>query len=41
VDAHRSLGLVVSKYSPHGPDGLTYVDSRFYSTRMKNAVSSQ
>jgi DNA-binding beta-propeller fold protein YncE len=32
VDAHRSLGLVVSKYSPHGPDGLTYVDSRFYST---------
>jgi DNA-binding beta-propeller fold protein YncE len=28
VDAHRSLGLVVSKYAPHGP----FVDSRFYST---------
>jgi DNA-binding beta-propeller fold protein YncE len=28
VDAHRSLGLVISKYSPHGP----FVDSRFYST---------
>ena len=32
VDAHRSLGLVVSKYSPHGPDGAPFVDSRFYST---------
>jgi len=28
VDAHRSLGIVASKYAPHGP----YVDSRFYST---------
>ena len=28
VDAHRSLGIVVSKYAPHGP----YIDSRFYST---------
>jgi DNA-binding beta-propeller fold protein YncE len=28
VDAHRSIGVVVSKYAPHGP----YVDSRFYST---------
>lgn len=28
VDAHRSIGLVISKYAPHGP----YVDSRFYST---------
>jgi DNA-binding beta-propeller fold protein YncE len=38
VDAHRSIALVVSKYSPHGPDGAPsaggtpYVDSRFYST---------
>jgi hypothetical protein len=32
VDAHRSLGLVVSKYAPHGPNGSAYVDSRFYST---------
>jgi DNA-binding beta-propeller fold protein YncE len=32
VDAHRSLSLVVSKYSPHGPDGAPFVDSRFYST---------
>lgn len=28
VDAHRSIGLVISKYAPHGP----YVDSGFYST---------
>jgi DNA-binding beta-propeller fold protein YncE len=28
VDAHRSIGLVISKYAPHGP----VVDSRFYST---------
>jgi YVTN family beta-propeller protein len=32
VDAHRSLGLVISKYSPHGPNGAPFVDSRFYST---------
>ncbi|HKF50475.1 MAG TPA: bifunctional YncE family protein/alkaline phosphatase family protein [Terracidiphilus sp.] len=32
VDAHRSIGLVVSKYSPHGAQGAPFVDSRFYST---------
>jgi hypothetical protein len=33
VDAHRSLALVVSKYSPHPKDGQdAVVDSRFYST---------
>jgi YVTN family beta-propeller protein len=32
VDAHRSIALVISKYSPHGPNGASYVDSRFYST---------
>jgi DNA-binding beta-propeller fold protein YncE len=32
VDAHRSLALVISKYSPRGPDGAPFVDSRFYST---------
>jgi DNA-binding beta-propeller fold protein YncE len=32
VDAHRSLALVVSKYSPHAADGGAFVDSRFYST---------
>jgi len=32
VDAHRSLGVVVSKYAPHGADGAPFVDSRFYST---------
>lgn len=32
VDAHRSLALVVSKYSPRGADGAPFVDSRFYST---------
>jgi hypothetical protein len=32
VDAHRSIGLVVSKYAPHAPDGAAFVDSRFYST---------
>jgi DNA-binding beta-propeller fold protein YncE len=32
VDAHRSIGVVVSKYAPHGVDGAPVVDSRFYST---------
>ena len=32
VDAHRSIGVVVSKYAPHGTDGNPFVDSRFYST---------
>jgi DNA-binding beta-propeller fold protein YncE len=32
VDAHRSIGVVVSKYAPHGADGKPFVDSRFYST---------
>jgi hypothetical protein len=32
VDAHRSIALVVSKYSPKGANGAPYVDSRFYST---------
>ena len=32
VDAHRSLALVVSKYSPRAGDGGAFVDSRFYST---------
>jgi DNA-binding beta-propeller fold protein YncE len=32
VDAHRSIALVVSKYSPKTPDGKPFVDSRFYST---------
>ena len=32
VDAHRSIGLVVSKYSPKTADGNPLVDSRFYST---------
>jgi hypothetical protein len=32
VDAHRSLGLIVSKYSPHGANGAPFVDSRFYTT---------
>jgi DNA-binding beta-propeller fold protein YncE len=32
VDAHRSLALVVSKYSPRKADGTAFVDSRFYST---------
>jgi DNA-binding beta-propeller fold protein YncE len=32
VDAHRSTALVISKYSPRGPAGAAFVDSRFYST---------
>jgi DNA-binding beta-propeller fold protein YncE len=32
VDAHRSIALVISKYSPHGANGAPFVDSRFYST---------
>jgi DNA-binding beta-propeller fold protein YncE len=33
VDAHRSIALVVSKYSPHArADESAFVDSRFYST---------
>ena len=32
VDAHRSIALVVSKYSPRAADGAPFVDSRFYST---------
>ena len=32
VDAHRSMALVVSKYSPRGKDGGAFVDSRFYTT---------
>jgi DNA-binding beta-propeller fold protein YncE len=32
VDAHRSLALVISKYSPHAKDGGAFVDSRFYTT---------
>jgi DNA-binding beta-propeller fold protein YncE len=32
VDAHRSLALVVSKYSPRKEDRTAFVDSRFYST---------
>jgi hypothetical protein len=33
VDAHRSLGIVVSKYAPHAKEGqAAFVDSRFYST---------
>jgi DNA-binding beta-propeller fold protein YncE len=32
VDAHRSIGLVVSKYAPREAYGGVFVDSRFYST---------
>lgn len=32
VDAHRSLALIVSKYSPRPAGGEAFVDSRFYST---------
>ena len=32
VDAHRSIGVVVSKYAPRTENGAPFVDSRFYST---------
>jgi len=32
VDAHRSLSLVISKYSPRGAEGKPFVDHRFYTT---------
>ena len=32
VDAHRSIAIVASKYSPHGQGGAPFVDSKFYST---------
>ena len=32
VDAHRSLALVISKYSPRGQAGAPFVDSHFYTT---------
>jgi DNA-binding beta-propeller fold protein YncE len=32
VDAHRSIGVVVSKYAPHGASGAPFIDSHFYST---------
>jgi DNA-binding beta-propeller fold protein YncE len=32
VDAHRSMALVVSKYSPKTAEGGAFVDSRFYTT---------
>jgi DNA-binding beta-propeller fold protein YncE len=32
VDAHRSIALVISKYSPRGTNGSPFVDNRFYST---------
>jgi DNA-binding beta-propeller fold protein YncE len=32
VDAHRSIALVISKYSPRGLNGAPLIDSRFYST---------
>ncbi|MGB6689257.1 MAG: bifunctional YncE family protein/alkaline phosphatase family protein [Terracidiphilus sp.] len=32
VDAHRSLALVVSKYSPRAAGGAPFVDSHFYTT---------
>jgi hypothetical protein len=32
VDAHRSIALVVSKYSPRGSGGAPFVDSKFYTT---------
>jgi len=32
VDAHRSVALVISKYSPRGEGGGPFADSHFYST---------
>jgi DNA-binding beta-propeller fold protein YncE len=32
VDAHRSIALVISKYSPRAEGGGPFVDSHFYST---------
>jgi len=32
VDAHRTLGLVISKYAPRPTSGNAFVDNRFYST---------
>jgi hypothetical protein len=32
VDAHRSIALVISKYSPKGGDGKPFVDHTFYTT---------
>lgn len=32
MDAHRSLCLVVSRYSPRRGDGTPFVDHRFYTT---------
>ena len=32
VDAHRTTGLVISKYAPRGNDDTAFVDSRFYTT---------
>lgn len=32
VDAHRSMALVISKYSPRKAGGGAFVDSRFYTT---------
>ena len=32
VDAHRSIGFVVSKYSPRAADDGPFIDHRFYST---------
>ncbi len=32
VDAHRSICLVISKYSPKTPEGAPFVDHRFYTT---------
>jgi hypothetical protein len=32
VDAHRSMALIVSKYSPRAVEGGAFVDSRFYTT---------